>query len=386
MKNKLLFGICAVAITAALMTSCKKKTDLVEVQTQIAQNSFLKDAQNNPLFYYFIEVDTAKMSTTLHEWKFEADHTGHYEVATTGNGLDSDETFSLTWEDLSLAEDGLNWLVPVTVKGKGSQVLKWADGVIKTSTYTTSSNIASMASTLRTLHVNIEGINYFVNDTPSAYITVKKDTLHYLAWKTENIKKSNKWTMDSINNYKNFLLENMDTLLWFNQNYPNQAVPDTVRFNYAKPNPDGTYNGVIPRPYEATEIKDIETNHGLTVANNGEILLNHVDMATTGAFEFFREERSIEYYDKPETASALRKDDYVKVENGLWTPYDFVNAKKFTILMKGKVTRKVYATKGGKVTEDKNSVEEPGFVLINVSNFNKADGSAMINDVKFKKK
>lgn len=380
MKNKLL--VCAFAV-AALLSSCQKKADLFEIDSRIAQ----KTLQG---FYAYVGVDSVNMATTLHEWNLvdnENGRVGYYRVASTGNGLDGDVTDSLTWEPATMAEDGLSMKVPVTLKAGGAKQLVWSDGVISVDGYSTTGELLSKASILRSVGENLANLDFVYSDT-SYYITSRNDTMPYLAWKTEVVY----WPQDSIDAYKLYLIEMADTLAWFNANLPNGevAVPDTVRFGK---NPQssgqykGLYKGLIPRAYETEVIRVIKTNHGPLHIINSEMIFNRsAALVNEGSFYFHEQTWSEECYTKPADTTAVHTDYLAQLSDAKWTLSALTNIKKFNILLKGHWQMNETGEKGGVAQTPKSEDKNGYFIELPLSAFNKTDGEVVLDEHKYKTK
>ena len=376
MKNKFLLCACLIAMGAAVLTSCKKQEDLSVIDAQIANKTLLGT-------YIFIDVDSAAMNSTLHEWNLAIDdngqRVGYYGVAATGNGLDRDESTPLTWSEATMTDMGLAMSVPVKV-GSEEKVLKWHDGVLSTADYTTEKSLISLASTLRSVHDNFKGLDFVHNDT-SSYITTRMDTALYLAWKSEVVY----FTQEQIDEYKQFLLENADTLAWFNETYPMRAVPDTVRFS-TKQQADGTYKGQIPSAYEDKEITQIKTNHGPLHIINGEMVFGREDKTNTASFVFHEQTWTEQFYTKPGSESASYIDYMVEITDATWTPISFINVKKFNILLKGKTKITYFESIAGKEKSEVLVDDKEYFYEIPLSGFSRLDGEVTYNELKYKQK
>lgn len=381
MKNKLLVCMCAIAMVVGLLTSCQKDADLYAIDAQIAENSILKDGSDGR-YYYFIEVDSTTMSTKLHEWKLvndSTDRTGYYRLASTGNSEDQDVTTSLTWEKATMSEDGLSMSIPVKL-GDKELVLTWKDGVLVTNDYTTERTIISLANVLRSVNDNFAGFDFVYSDTAS-YITSRKDTTYYLAWKTQVVS----YSQEQIDSAKAALIELADTLHWFNATFPNQAVPDTVRFA-SKPQSDGKFKGQVSIPYETFKVDEIKTNHGPLNIINGEMVYDRVSTANTGAFSIHKQTWTEQCYTKPADTTAVQTEYLLEISNAKWTPISFINIKKFNILFKGKahiITKKIVA---GNVVEDKTEDKDDYFFEVPLSAFSRLDGEVSYEEHKYKNK
>lgn len=149
MKNKLTLCLCALALVSSVFTSCKKDTDILDIESQIAQKNF-------PGVYYYLGIDSVNVSTTLKEWgilKNGETKNGYYRIATTGNMSDLDTVNNLTWLDASFAPDGLSMIIPVDLKNPAAhKELVWHDGVIAVDGYVTAKSLISQADNLRALH------------------------------------------------------------------------------------------------------------------------------------------------------------------------------------------------------------------------------------------
>ena len=381
MKNKILLFAGLVVAVGLLFSSCKKdNTDLYAIDSEIAQNTLLG-------YYIFIDVDSAAMSTTLHEWYLAVDslqnRVGYYRVASTGNGKDDDTTTKLTWKEPTMSEDKLSMSIPVTV-GKKEKVLVWHDGVVTVDGYTTEKDLISVADVLRAVNENLLKFDFVYDDTTS-YITSRKDTTYFLGWKTEVVY----WPQDSIDAYKQFLIANADTLKWFNETYPTKAVPDTVRFA-ANPQTSGKYKdlykGLIPRSFNTFEEKTIKTNHGPLHILNSEIVFNRKGSENTGLYTFYEKTWTEECYTKPKDKKAEQTDYTYTITDAKWTPIAFTNVKKFTVLFKGKMHMTMESYIGGKKQPVTTMDEKDYFFELPLSGFNKEDGEVTSNEHKYKNK
>lgn len=373
MKNKILLCACLLAVVAGLFTSCKKDPDLQAIDSKLAQQTMLGN-------YFFIEVDSAAVSTTMHEWLLENGENGrvgYYRKATTGNGLDSDESNDLTWQEATMAENCLSMNIPVTVGGE-QKMLSWSDGVLHVDGYTTEKSLISLANVLRSVNQSFTAYDFVVSDT-TAYITSRMDTTYYLAWTTAVVS----YTQEQIDAYKQFMIDNADTLKWFNETYPSRAVPDTVRFS-TKQQADGTYKGQISVPFEDADIKEIKTNHGPLLAVNGEMVFNREGKANTGKYIYHVETWTEECYTKPTSKAAEHSELLIEITDAKWTPVSFVNVKKFNVAFKGKMHTKSLATVGGEVVEDKTDDIDDCFYEVALSGFNKEDGEVTHMERKYK--
>lgn len=374
-KSFKLIALCAAVIGLA---ACQKTSneDLMALNGQIANNTLQG-------IYTYIAVDSAAMSTTLYEWELTKSDagakSGAYRVAATGNGLDQNTEDALTWDEATMSADGLSMNIPVIVKGESKNLL-WHDGVVTVDGYTTGKDLISKVSVLRSVHDNFANLDFVYNDTAS-YITTHKDTTYYLAWKTEVVS----WPQDSIDNYKAYLITMADTLKWFNETYPNQAVPDTVRFS-TKKQADGTYKGQISRAYETMDVKDIETNHGPLTIINSEMVYNRVGTANTGSFTLHNQTWTEKCYTKPTDTAAVQIDELLNITNAKWTPVEYTNIKKFVILIKGKAHRVLTVTKGGEVVSTKDENLDDFYYTVPLSAFNKTDGEVTFQEHKYKTK
>ena len=378
MKNKLL--VCAFAL-AALLTACRQHTDLTGIDSQIAQNTMLG-------YYAYIGIDSTNVATTLYEWNLAnagKGRVGYYRVASTGNGLDGDVTDSLVWDPATMAPDGLSMSVPVSLRKGGNKTLIWGDGVVHVDGYTTTSELISKATVLRSVSESFANFDFVHNDT-TYYITSVMDTTYYLAWKTEVVY----FSQDSIDIYKDYLILMADTLAWFNATYPDRAVPDTVRFA-KNPQTSGQYKdlykGLIPRAYEAQDIKEIKTNHGPLHIINSEMIFNRsAALANTGSYYFHEQIWSEECYTKPADTTAIHTDYESYVSDAKWTFSDFTNIKKFNVLFKGHWVMTLDEEIAGVAQPQDKMDKTDYFFEVPLAGFNKADGEVLSNDLKYKTK
>jgi len=374
MKNKLLVSVFAMAV---LLTGCRQHTDLTEIDSQIAQRTLQG-------FYACLSIDSVKVASTLYEWNLaetEEGKVGYYRVASSGNGKDGDVTDSLAWGPATMAADGLSMKVPVSLRKGGNKELVWSDGVVHVDGYTTTDELISKATVLRTVSETFANLDFVYNDT-SYYITSVMDTTNYLAWKTEIVS----WPQDSIDAYKDYLITMADTLAWFNATYPSRAVPDTVRFS-PKPQSDGTYKGLIPRAYEAMDIQEVKTNHGPLHIINSEMIYNrNADLVNEGSYYLHEQTWTEEYYTKPTSKLAIYTDCESKVTDAKWTFSALTNVKKFNVTFKGHWIMTLDSTVGG-VAEPQVKIDEKNYFFeVPLAGFNKADGEVVANDLKYKTK
>ena len=374
MKNKLL--VCAFAL-AALLTGCRQHTDLSGIDSQIAQNTMLG-------YYACLSIDSTNVATTLYEWNLannEQGRVGYYRVASTGNGLDGDVTDSLSWDPATMAPDGLSMSIPVSLRKGGNKTLIWSDGVVHVDDYTTTSELISKATVLRTIGASFANLDFVYNDT-TYYITSVMDTTHYLAWKTEVLS----WPQDSIDAYKQYLIDMADTIQWFNTTFPDKAVPDTVRFSTKKQS-DGTYKGVIPRSYEAEDIKEIKTNHGPLHILNAEMIYNRsAALANEGSYYFHEQTWTEEYYTKPTDTTAIYTNYESLVDDAKWTFSAITNVKKFNVTFKGHWHMTIDTEIGG-VAEPQTVTDETNYFFeVQLAGYNKDEGEVVSNDLKYKLK
>lgn len=379
MKNKFTLCVCAVAMVAAVLTSCKKDTDILAVESQIAQNNF-------PGIYYYLGIDSMEVSTTLHEWGILKDKEtkyGYYRIAATGNMKDADTTNDLVWADAAMAQDGLSMIIPVDLKNPAAhKELVWHDGVIAVDGYVTTKSLISQADNLRALHRDFANYDFVFNDTTN-YITTAYDTIVYLAWTTKVVN----YTQDQIDSAKQAMVFYHDTIAWFNATYPERAVPDTVRFS-TKQQGDGTYKGQVSVPFEETKINEIKTNHGPLKIINSEIIFarDASTGATSGSYYYHEQTWTEEYYDDPTSEKAIY-DNYVNEEtNARWTFSAFTNAKKFNTTFKGNWDMIHNTTIGGVPQTPIEMHEVNYFYELAFSNFNKVDGDIIQNGHKYKAK
>ena len=374
MKNKLL--VCVIAM-AALLTGCKQHTDLTEIDSSIAQRTMLG-------FYAYLGIDSTNVASTLYEWNLanaEDGRVGYYRVASTGNGLDGDVTDSLTWDPAKMAPDGLSMSIPVSLRKGGNKELIWSDGVVHVDGYTTTDELISKATVLRTVGANFANLDFVYNDT-TFYITSRMDTTYYLAWKTEVLS----WPQDSIDAYKQYLIDMKDTLAWFNATYPDKAVPDTVRFSTKKQG-DGTYKGVIPRSYETADIKKIDTNHGPLHIINSEMIYNRSnDLVNDGSYYFHEQTWTEECYTKPTSKDAVHTDYESTVSDAKWTFSALTNVKKFNVTYKGHWLMTMDSEVAGEAQPQQKMDETDYFFEVSLAGFNKDEGVVTSNDLKYKTK
>lgn len=371
--------VAAVSLIAVIgLVACRNdKTDLYAIDANLAQKTLLG-------IYPYVGVDSVNMNTTIHEWKLENSaekgRTGYYKVAATGNGVDTDTESPVTWAEAALAADGLSMLIPVTVNGEQKE-LKWHDGVVEVDGYVTSKSVISVTSTLRAIHADFANLDFVYDDTVS-YKTSRLDTTYYLAWKTEVVS----FTQDSIDWYKQFMIDNHDTLMWFNATYPDKAVPDTVRFS-TKQQGNGTYKGQISRAYEAMNIQTIVTNHGPLDIVNSEMVFNRVGNSNTGSYRMHTVSYTEEWYTNPASDKAVMIEEVYELANAKWTPSAFTNVKKFDILMRGDATVSVLSKKyDGTVIKQEDYTEAGAFHTVSLSAFNSADGEVTSDELKYKTK
>ena len=379
MKNKLTFCLCALALVSSVFTSCKKDTDILDIESQIAQKNF-------PGVYYYLGIDSVNVSTTLKEWgilKNGETKNGYYRIATTGNMSDLDTVNNLTWLDASFAPDGLSMIIPVDLKNpKAHKELVWRDGVIEVDGYVTTKSLISQADNLRALHNDFANYDFVFNDT-SYYITTAYDTVVYLAWKTQVVS----YTQEQIDSAKQAMIFYHDTIAWFNTTYPERAVPDTVRFS-SKKQSDNTYKGQVSVPFEETKINEIKTNHGPIKIINSEIIFarDASSGATSGSYVYHEQIWTEEFYDDPTSTKARHEDVSRNMSNARWTFSSFTNAKKFNTLFKGNWDVISNITIGGvpQTPEEMHKVDY--FYELAFSNFNKVDGDIMLDGHKYKTK
>lgn len=379
MKNKLTLCLCALALVSSVFTSCKKDTDILDIESQIAQKNF-------PGVYYYLGIDSVNVSTTLKEWgilKNGETKNGYYRIATTGNMSDMDTVNNLTWLDASFAPDGLSMIIPVDLKNpKAHKELVWRDGVIGVDGYVTVKSLISQADNLRALHNDFANYDFVFNDT-SYYITTAYDTVVYLAWKTQVVS----YTQEQIDSAKQAMILYHDTIAWFNATYPERAVPDTVRFS-SKKQSDNTYKGQVSVPFEETKINEIKTNHGPLKIINSEIIFarDASSGATSGSYVYHEQIWTEEFYDDPTSTKARYEDVSRNMSNARWTFSSFTNAKKFNTLFKGNWDVICNITIGGvpQTPEEMHKVDY--FYELAFSNFNKVDGDIMLDGHKYKTK
>lgn len=379
MKNKLTLCLCALALVSSVFTSCKKDTDILDIESQIAQKNF-------PGVYYYLGIDSVNVSTTLKEWgilKNGETKNGYYRIATTGNMSDMDTVNNLTWLDASFAPDGLSMIIPVDLKNpKAHKELVWRDGVIGVDGYVTVKSLISQADNLRALHNDFANYDFVFNDT-SYYITTTYDTVVYLAWKTQVVS----YTQEQIDSAKQAMIFYHDTIAWFNATYPERAVPDTVRFS-SKKQSDNTYKGQVSVPFEETKINEIKTNHGPLKIINSEIIFarDASSGATSGSYVYHEQSWTEEFYDDPTSTKARYEDVSKNMSNARWTFSSFTNAKKFNTLFKGNWDVISNITIGGvpQTPEEMHKVDY--FYELAFSNFNKVDGDIMLDGHKYKTK
>ena len=379
MKNKLTLCLCALALVSSVFTSCTKDTDILDIESQIAQKNF-------PGVYYYLGIDSVNVSTTLKEWgilKNGETKNGYYRIATTGNMSDMDTVNNLTWLDASFAPDGLSMIIPVDLKNpKAHKELVWRDGVIGVDGYVTVKSLISQADNLRALHNDFANYDFVFNDT-SYYITTTYDTVVYLAWKTQVVS----YTQEQIDSAKQAMIFYHDTIAWFNATYPERAVPDTVRFS-SKKQSDNTYKGQVSVPFEETKINEIKTNHGPLKIINSEIIFAREASsgATSGSYVYHEQIWTEEFYDDPTSTKARYEDVSRNMSNARWTFSSFTNAKKFNTLFKGNWDVICNITIGGvpQTPEEMHKVDY--FYELAFSNFNKVDGDIMLDGHKYKTK
>lgn len=373
MKNKFTLCACALAMVAALLTSCKDKTDIFAIESKIAQNNF-------PGFYYCLAIDKENVSTTIYEWYLEDKNgakTGYYRVASTGNMQDSDVKKNLTWSEATMADDKLSMIIPVVVEGEAMN-LTWSDGVISVAGYTTEKYPISVADVMRTVHETFANYDFVYNDTTN-YVTSRMDTIPYLAWKTEVVY----YTETQIDSAKQALIVFADTLAWFNATYPNRAVPDTVRFS-TKEQPDGTYKGLVPVPYEDNEIVEVKTIHGpLHIINSEIVFATATNGATSGSFVYHEQTWTEECYTDPTSEKAIYEDYMSDLSNAKWTFSAFTNVKKFNTVFKGDWDMTLNYTKGGVPQTPTEMHEKDYFLELQFSNYSKSDGTILMDDHKY---
>ena len=379
MKNKLTLCLCALALVSSVFTSCKKDTDILDIESQIAQKNF-------PGVYYYLGIDSVNVSTTLKEWgilKNGETKNGYYRIATTGNMSDLDTVNNLTWLDASFAPDGLSMIIPVDLKNpKAHKELVWRDGVIEVDGYVTAKSLISQADNLRALHNDFANYDFVFNDT-SYYITTAYDTVVYLAWKTQVVS----YTQEQTDSAKQAMIFYHDTIAWFNATYPERAVPDTVRFS-SKKQSNNTYKGQVSVPFEETKINEIKTNHGPLKIINSEIIFarDASSGATSGSYVYHEQIWTEEFYDDPTSTKARHEDISRNMSNARWTFSSFTNAKKFNTLFKGNWDVICNITIGGipQTPEEMHKVDY--FYELAFSNFNKVDGDIMLDGHKYKTK
>lgn len=377
MKNKLL--VCLFA-AAALLTGCREHTDLTQIDSAIAQRTMLG-------YYAYLSIDSTQVATTLYEWNL-ADagngKNGYYRVASSGNGLDGDVTDSLVWGSAKMAADGLSMTIPVTLRQGGNKDLVWSDGVVHVDGYTTTGELISKASVLRSVNENFANFDFVHNDT-SYYITTRLDTVYYLAWKTAVVN----YTLEQIDSAKQALIAYADTLHWFNETYPDRAVPDTVRFS-TKPQADGTYKGQVSVPYEDSEINEIKTNHGPLHIINSEMIFNRtpalVAYVNTGSYYIHEQTWTEECYTKPTDSLAIHEDYVASVTDANWTFSALTNIKKFNVTFKGHWVMTLDSEVAGVAKPQQKKDETDYFFEIPLAGFNRLDGEVVANDLKYKAK
>lgn len=377
MKNKLLL-LCVMALAALGLVGCQKeRPDIYETSATIAQKSLQG-------IYVYVDVDSTAMATTMYEWKLTESakdgKTGYYRVASTGNGLDGDNSVALTWETATMAANHLSLTIPAKLDGEDIQLL-WESGVLVFDEYSTTKYMVSLGDLMRTLNTKFANVTFTFNDTVN-YLTYTRDTIYYLAWKTEVVN----FKQDSIDAYKQYLVDMADTLKWFNETYPKQAVPDTVRFS-TKPQGDGTYKGVIPRAFETSRVEVDTTNHGPLEIINSELVCNRSDELVNSASYTRRHRKwTEEFYTKPTSLAAEYYDSLYVVSDAKWTISSVTNAKKFDVIMKGNTNIKVYGTEAGEVVRNDDTTDPAAFSLLPISAYTAEDGVLTLFDKKYKLK
>ena len=372
-KTIRLSAIAAVAVIGLAACQQKDKTDLFAVDSDLAQKTLLG-------IYVGVQVDTANMNTTLYEWKLEngdAGRVGLFKLASTGNGLDASEETSLTWSEAVMSDDKLSFTIPVVINGQEKNLL-WRDGVIETDGYVTTKQVISMADALRTINNQFANFDFVYNDTVN-YVTVSYDTVPYLAWETQVVE----WSTEQIEAYKAELLGMVDTIAWFNANFPPEArgatseIPDTVRFA-TKPLVTGLFRGLVPVSHEDTIINSESTVHGPLTIVNSELVCNRSDAkVNTGSYSYRVQTWNDEFYKNPDSKKALHTDSAYVMSDAKWTPSAFTNVKKFVVSLKG----------NEKVTVDGKETSKAGAIIdLPLQSFESAKGTVEINGLKYELK
>ena len=378
MKNKLL--LCGFAVVCLMTVSCRQeKEDAAAVCSDIAQTTIMKHP-----YYSYVEVDSAKMNTTIYEWcltKNASGKIGYIRKAATGNGLDSDKTDSLTWT-ATRSEDNLSMVISATMKNGDSKTVYWRNGVVETDQYVTASHDISRARVLRALHDEFQNMTFEVDDTvPMFYYD--KYVFKYLHWNTKN----GKVTIDSVNVYNEYLKQFKDTIAWFNQseysNYGKNAVSDTVK--HGKVDASGMCTAIFPISEEKNLILTDTIKLGPAKIINGKMHYNVVAGVYTGDFELRIQKWNLDYYMYPTDETATYSDSAYSIKNAVWTPKAYVNGTEFSILLKGDETGHLIDSVAGKETRNVSSAKAGAFHTVALKEYDKTDTvpTIVVGEVKF---
>ena len=379
MKNKLL--VSAFAVVCLMFVGCRQeKDDAANICSDIALKTIVKHP-----YYSFVEVDSVKMNTTLYEWYLTENKSGkigYTRKSATGNGLDSDNTDSLTWSAVR-SDDNLSMVVSANMKRGDAQTILWRNGVVETNKYVTASHDISRARVLRTLHDQFKNMTFEVDDTiPMIYYD--KYVYKYLHWNTSR----GSVTLDPIQIYNEYLKQFKDTIAWFNKseysNYGKNAVADTVK--HGKPNASGLCTAIFPVSEEKALILTDTIKLGPAKIVNGKMHYNVVAGVYTGDFELRIQQWNLDYYMYPTDETATYSDSAYSIKNAVWTPKSYVNGTEFSILMKGDETKHQIDSVAGKETRNESSAASAAYHTVALKEYDKTDSipTIVVGEVKFK--
>jgi hypothetical protein len=377
--------IAVLAVAVIGLVACQNdNTDLFAIDSNLAN----KQMKKHP-FYCYVRVDSVLMNTTMYEWNLTeneaGEQVGYYRVATTGNGLDSDATDSLTWNAV-MSEDGLSMLVSAELKEAGRKELVWRNGVVEADGYATSWFDISEAKVLRTLHDIFYNIKFVVNDTTPSLFYDKK-VFKYLHWTQVQAYLS----LDSINAYDAWLMDYKDTIAWFNNSVYCKGNPVVDYVKHGKnPQASGQYKGlylcVLPLSKEEKLILTDTIVLGPARIVNSEMNYNLVNGEYKGDYVCRIQEWSQDYYMDPAEPTATWLDSTYSIVDAIWTPSEYINTTTFTVLMKGHETTHVQASKAGKETKNVSTDKAVAFHPIALKEYDRADSipTIKVGDIIYK--
>jgi len=340
-KKSMTVAAIAVAVAAAFV-SCKEKVDLTD--TMIEQS-----ASKIPGVYTMTDVDTVSMTTTVYEYEILSDEEGQhgsYTVAKiTGDGYASTESLGFTWTRGDYSDDLLSIVLNLQFNN-GTKQVKWGSAAIDDGEHFCNGPARSV--NLMKVADNFPNNMWAVNDT-ALWVDHYNDTIPYVNFTQKVVKNMTQDMIDQINAYY-ASPEGAAAIAWFNENM-NPAKPVTNTVTVAKTNADGTFAVKYFAWTNDTLIRIGDDTLGVKSITKVEMKMMHTaGQPNQGIYKLHLENYSHGYYSGKageESTASVEDYNYTVSHWGIGFNGSLLNAKNFSVIMRGNMVSSVHEEKDG---------------------------------------